>query len=59
MDLFFGHRLIRSYGSDSSWTEEVPSLIKRDMASLTDKGSGSASSLNLQQVLCPYVGVAG
>ena len=44
------HGNASAYGSDSSWIEEVPNLIKRDMKSLTDKGSGSAPNLNLQQV---------
>ena len=44
--------LIRTYGDSGGWEEEIPSILKKDMKSLTlgdGGGSGEHQSLNLQQ----------
>ena len=45
--------MIRTYGGDSGWEEEIPTLLKSDMKSLTALGKGADGSehqsLNLQQ----------
>ena len=39
--------LIRTFGS--GWEEEIPSILKKDMKSLTTGKGGSSQPLNLQQ----------